>query len=343
MRRENSVMQPLLSVIIPVYNVEKYLKRCVDSIINQTYENLEIILVDDGSPDKSGGICDEYAKTDKRIKVIHQENAGLSGARNSGISAAKGDFITFVDSDDWIDKDMYRQMLEYQRANDLDIVCADTYLVKFSKTDFRPLFENDMIFSGQEALNLILTGKIDNAAWNKIYRTIVFGDVRYPLRRIYEDVATTYKVFAKAAKIGYLKKPFYYYFLKNPNSLIATSFNVKSRYDAFVGYKERYEYAKVNCEQDVVDSCYKLMIKHALSTLTAMYGSGVQLENSKYQNIESVIIENQKANCIYDFNLKNRILLWSFLHCKHIHMIYAYLSGATKKIKNIANKEMANE
>lgn len=333
-------MQPLLSVIIPIYNVEKYLRRCIDSVIKQTYNNLEIILVDDGSPDNSGSICDEYARKDQRIKVIHQENAGLSGARNSGISVANGDFITFVDSDDWIDKDMYSQMLQYQRNNDLDIICADTYLVKFSKTEFRPLFESDLVFKGRDALNLILIGKIDNAAWNKIYRTSIFGDIRYPSRRIYEDVATTYKVFAKASKIGYLKKPFYYYFLKNPNSLIATSFNVKSRYDAFVGYKERYEYAKANCEQNVVGVCYRFMIKHALSTLTAMYGSGSKFEAFKYQNIEFVIIESQKSAYSYELGLKYRILLWSFLHCKSIHKIYAYLSGFTKKIKNMFNKKM---
>lgn len=336
-------MQPLLSVIIPVYNVEKYLRRCLDSVTNQSYNNLEIILVDDGSPDNSGSICDEYAKKDPRIKVVHQENAGLSGARNSGISIAKGDFITFVDSDDWIDKDMYSQMLQCQKNNDLDIVCSDTYLVKFSKIEFRPLFESDLVFNTQEALNLILSGKIDNAAWNKIYRNSVFVDIRYPLRRIYEDVATTYKVFAKAAKIGYLKKPFYYYFLKNPNSLIATSFNVKSRYDAFVGYKERYEYAKANCKHDVVGVCYKFMIKHALSTLTAMYGSGVILENLKYQNIKFVIIDSQKSVYSNKLELKYKILLWSFLHCKSIHKIYAYLSGVTKKIKNIIYKKMADE
>lgn len=120
-------MQPTVSVIVPVYNVEKYLARCVDSITSQTYENLDIILVDDGSTDNSGRICGEYAKKDTRIRVIHQKNKGASAARNCGITAASGNYIGFIDSDDWIDKDMYELLVNTAIEHHADIVRCDTY------------------------------------------------------------------------------------------------------------------------------------------------------------------------------------------------------------------------
>ena len=119
----------LISIIVPVYNVEQYLSRCVDSLVNQTYHNIEIILVDDGSPDRSGEICDEYAKKDKRVKVIHQSNGGLSDARNTALDIAKGDYLMFVDSDDWIEPTMYEEMLSFMEKEQLDLVECGINLV----------------------------------------------------------------------------------------------------------------------------------------------------------------------------------------------------------------------
>ena len=183
---------PRLSVIVPVYKVEKYIHKCIDSILNQTFTDFELILVDDGSPDNCGKICDEYAKRDARIRVIHKENGGLSDARNFGIDAAKGEIIGFVDSDDIIDANMYGDMIRYMDEHDLDVVCADTYVVRNDKKKFNPRYKKDMIFEGQNAVKEILDGTLDNAAWNKIYKRKVIGNVRYPKGRIYEDVATTY-------------------------------------------------------------------------------------------------------------------------------------------------------
>ena len=130
--------KPRLSVIVPVYKVEKYIHNCVESILKQTFSDFEVILVDDGSPDRCGEICDSYAFLDKRIKVIHQSNGGLSAARNKGIEIAQGEIIGFVDSDDEISADMYEKMLQYLDDNQLDIVCADTYSVNQSKTKRKP-------------------------------------------------------------------------------------------------------------------------------------------------------------------------------------------------------------
>ncbi|MBQ0108398.1 MAG: glycosyltransferase family 2 protein, partial [Phascolarctobacterium sp.] len=194
----------MLSVIVPVYKVEKYLPKCVDSIINQTYKDLEIILVDDGSPDNCPAICDEYAKKDSRIKVIHQENGGLCSARNTGIENAEGDFISFIDSDDWIEINMFEEALDYLHKHDLDVVCCDTKVIKGNREIFRPRYRTNMIFNGQEGLNEILAGTLDNSACNKIYKRICIGNVRFPLGRHYEDVATTYLVLANAKKVGFL-------------------------------------------------------------------------------------------------------------------------------------------
>ena len=139
--------KPRLSVIVPVYKVEKYIHNCVDSILKQTFSDFEVILVDDGSPDRCGEICDSYATLDKRIKVIHQSNGGLSAARNKGIEIARGEIIGFVDSDDEISADMYEKMLQYLDDNQLDIVCADTYSVKNEKKTFRPRYPEDKLFS----------------------------------------------------------------------------------------------------------------------------------------------------------------------------------------------------
>ena len=161
---------PRLSIIVPVYNVEKYIHSCINSILNQHFSDFELILVDDGSTDNCGKICDEYASSDKRVRIIHQENGGVSAARNKGIDVSQGEIIGFVDSDDIICADMYQKMVDFMDVHQLDAVCADTYLVKNCKETFRPRYDKDMLFSHLEAINEILDGKLDNAATNKIFK-----------------------------------------------------------------------------------------------------------------------------------------------------------------------------
>jgi len=335
-------MQPLLSVIIPVYNAEKYIERCLNSVVGQTYENLEIILVDDGSPDNSGKICDAYAVKYPGIRVIHQQNYGVSTARNNGIDAAAGEYITFVDPDDWLEQDMYRTMMAYLLTYNLDIICIDTYQVKPNKTVFKPLFAADRIMGRAEALAEILTDGIDNAVWNKIYKRRVMAKVRFPAGRRYEDVATVYKYFAAAETVGYVRKPMYYYFLSNPESFIAGSFNPSSRYDCFRAYLERYNFALLNCDSVTIDGCQKLVIKQALSTLTAVYASGVRLEADKYHNLKETLAAAQKFAQTHKIGAKNKVLLWSFFNCRPLHMLYAHLSSFAKKAKSAVNKVLPN-
>lgn len=320
---------PRLSVIVPVYKVEKYIHKCVDSILNQTFTDFELILVDDGSPDKCGEICDEYAKKDARVRVIHKENGGLSDARNFGIDAAKGEIKGFVDSDDIIDASMYGDMIGYMDEHDLDVVCADTYVVRNDKKKFNPRYNKDMIFEGRNAVKEILDGTLDNAAWNKIYKRSVIGDVRYPKGQIYEDVATTYKFVFAAKRTGYLCRPFYYYF-KRKGSIVASSFNSKSRYDCFKGYKERLEFS-IKENLDCVEMCRALAVETALATLTAFYANKEDEDSDRYKDVVSFLNVNS-AKVKMNLKGKKKFLLWSFSNCRIIHEIYAFLSAMGKRI-----------
>lgn len=320
---------PRLSIIVPVYKVEQYIHKCVDSILNQTFTDFELILVDDGSPDNCGKICDEYVQKDRRVRVIHKENGGLSDARNFGIDAAKGTIIGFVDSDDDIDLDMYKSMIDYLDDNNLDVVCADTYVIRNNKRKFSPRYSENKVFTKKEGTTAILNGSLDNAAWNKIYKRCVIGDVRYPKGRVYEDVATTYKFLFAAKRIGYVPKPFYNYY-KRKGSIVASSFNSKSRYDCFLGYRERLLFA-IDKELDCVKECRTHALSTALSTLTAFYANNENESSDRYLDLNRFIKENQVLPK-KKMRSKDSILLWGFNNCRVINKMYAVLSGLAKKV-----------
>lgn len=324
---------PRLSIIVPVYKVEQYIHKCVDSILNQTYTDLELILVDDGSPDRCGKICDEYALKDARIRVIHKENGGLSDARNFGIDASEGDVIGFVDSDDTIDKNMYSDMLEYMDTNGLDVVCADTFIVRNENKRFNPRYSADKIWSHDEAINEILSGRLDNAAWNKIYKRSVIADIRYPKGRIYEDVATTYKFIFNSKRVGYMSRPFYNYY-KRKGSIVASAFNSKSRNDNFIGYSERLEFARRN-KLSCVQKCEEQCLDTALATMTAFYANDEDETSERFVVVSEFIKKCINSDKEYHLKSKNKILLLFFKNFRSLYKLYAICSAATKKAKNI--------
>lgn len=222
---------PLISVIIPVYNVEKYLHRCLDSVIAQTYQNLEIICVDDGSIDESGRICDQYAVRDARIKVIHQENQGLSAARNRGLDAAEGEYIAFVDSDDYILEDMYKKMLDKLLNYNVDL-CVCQWQYEFS--DGRQVVKKKNIDptiygckSSLEFARFLYMGNYENgvvvAAWNKLYRRALLDKIRFE-GRIHEDDAFNGRIMAKDVSVYVMEEQFYVY-AQNGDSLTNKPFS----------------------------------------------------------------------------------------------------------------------
>lgn len=233
-------MRDLISVIIPVYKVEKYLCRCVDSVLEQTYTNMEIILVDDGSPDNCPVMCDEYARQDSRVKVIHQENAGLSGARNAGIDMAQGQWLAFVDSDDYLAADFLERLYQacVNTGSSLS-VCRWEYVR--GETIPEHGTGETRVYTGREMLaNLYVPdGAYFVVAWNKLYRKELFEDIRYPLGRIHEDEATTYRIYDKVKKAAYVDRSLYGYFV-TPVS-ITRGFNPK-RMDWVTAVAERLDF-----------------------------------------------------------------------------------------------------
>ena len=189
----------LISVVIPVYNVEEYISRCISSILEQTYRNLQIILVDDGSTDKSGEICGEYAKVDRRVTVIHQTNGGLSSARNTGIDKATGEYITFVDSDDFVSKEMVAYLFALAKNNDCDIAISTHNIIRGEKVWKSYNLSGDVKMTPKRCIEkLLYDDGVDTSAWAKLYKLKLFNGVRYPVGKLYEDIATTYKIFLKA-------------------------------------------------------------------------------------------------------------------------------------------------
>jgi len=204
------VKQLKISVIVPVYKVEPYLRKCLDSIVGQTYSNLEIILVDDGSPDNCGAICDEYAAKDDRVIVLHQENAGVSAARNAGLNVSTGDYISFVDSDDWIEPDMYEYLLDAMTVQDADI--ASCGFSRDCDGSAAACEEIEAVTTGAEAISMLIEREqIVEVIWNKLYRAGLWQDLCFPTGMRYEDAAVFHIILDRARKIVFLPQTKYHY------------------------------------------------------------------------------------------------------------------------------------
>lgn len=199
MGRNMSQNNPLVSVIIPVYNVLPYLREALDSVINQSYKNLEIIIIDDGSTDGSGELCDQYF--DSRIKIIHQSNQGLSSARNAGLDLMSGDIVAFLDSDDAFYPHMIQTMLKEMEKSSADIVACNFVW------DRRQSEYGEGLYSSKEALKELINARIETAVWNKIYKRYLWDEIRFPEGHVYEGTRTTYKVLEKANRIQLISVP----------------------------------------------------------------------------------------------------------------------------------------
>ena len=224
-----------ISVIVPVYNVEQYLERCVDSIINQTYTNLEIILVNDGSTDNSGKLCDELAKKDERIRVIHKENGGLSDARNRGIDESESDLVGFIDSDDYIDSDMYEVLLKNLNDTDADLSMCALYDVYNNTPEAQVTNKETWKLSSEQAIRMVMEAKILSVtAVNKLYRKSLFTDLKFEVGKIAEDAFIMIKLLDKCEKIVATNEKKYY--VHRENSITTQKFSTK-----FLNVIEAYE------------------------------------------------------------------------------------------------------
>ncbi|MBQ8619660.1 MAG: glycosyltransferase family 2 protein [Clostridia bacterium] len=257
---------PHISIIIPVYRVEAYLRRCVDSVLAQTYPDCEVILVDDGSPDGSGAICEEYAAKDARVRVIHKENGGLSSARNAGIDAAKGEYLFFVDSDDVVHPQTLETLLRYMEKND-----ADAAIGSFSRfrddeeLSFQPVVSPPLQnLTGVETMHQFFDAGDDTPKYvsscGKLLKRTLFDGIRFPLRRLFEDEYTTYRLYERAKRVVVVDVPLYQYFFND--SGITGTLSLNKRFDEYDAQWERLEFFK----EKSLTALYHKALRHFLHT-----------------------------------------------------------------------------
>ncbi len=219
---------PIISVIVPVYKVEQYLSQCVDSILNQSYDNLEIILVDDGSPDRCPEMCDGYAQKDSRIRVIHKKNGGLSDARNKGIDVAKGDYLYFVDSDDCISEGSVEYLYHLIKKYDAEVAIGGMAITTSLEKPFQQVSSYDHVYDNVSALSEMMYNKrFNHSASAKLYKASLFEGVRYPVGKLYEDLFTTYRVVNQACRIAFGSQVCYYYYIRQ-GSIMQSTFTPKN-------------------------------------------------------------------------------------------------------------------
>lgn len=304
-------MKDKVSIIVPIYKVEAYLDKCVESIVNQTYSNLEIILVDDGSPDNCPKMCDEWAKKDERIRVIHKPNGGLSDARNAGMAVATGEYISFVDSDDFLAE----QYVEFQLKAIMD------NNVKMSACDFCLFYDGDIVSdrvglgiisvsSSEDAIGDILNNrKVRAVAWNKMFhRTLLIGE-EFPQGKYHEDEFFSYRIIHKAGKIAYIDSKLYYY--RQRQGSIMASFNIK-HLEVLDAYLER-----LNLFENEYPELYLKDKTIFCVSCVQFYRTALKADDCDKGEIKSVILENRKK---VRFNAKE------FMSCSSKQKIYVLMS-----------------
>ncbi len=271
----DAMREPLISVIVPIYKVERYLAKCVESILGQTYRNLEIILVDDGSPDRCGAICDAYAGRDLRVKVIHKENGGLSDARNVALDVARGEYITFVDSDDYVAETyvetLYRLVEKY--GCEVSVVSSQSF-VEGGVPEVPQIHEEECCFSALQAIEcMFYQEKFDTAAWAKLYRRSLFeSGIRYPKGLLFEDLPTAYLLFAQGRKVAFSNKRLYYYMWRK-DSIEGSGFTPAKMDSAMRIFDSMDSHSEITSQVENAFRCRMISFSfHILLKMPSRYG-----------------------------------------------------------------------
>lgn len=250
-----------ISIIVPVYNVESYIHRCVKSILSQTMTQLEVILVDDGSTDKSGRICEEYRESDSRVKVVHQENGGLSAARNAGIRLATAEYVIFIDSDDYISQDMMEILYQMAEKNDADMSVCGVYNVYGENCVPQYSREEEFVCTGKETLRHILEGKrIPGTVCNKLIKREIAAQIQFPVGRLYEDAFYTLELIQQLKHVCVTTKPMYYY-VHRPGSITTSKFK-KADLDIIFAYQETMELVREKYPEFLRQAAFRLLWAH---------------------------------------------------------------------------------
>ena len=326
---------PQISVIVPVYNVEKYIHRCVDSILAQTFTDFELILVDDGSPDNCGAVCDEYAAKDSRVVVIHQENGGLSAARNAGIDWAfansNSQWLTFIDSDDWVHKDYLYYLYEAAVSNSVALsmcMCVET----FEYTN-----ENDAIYivhilAPTDAYILKNRG-VTAFACGRLYAKNCFQQLRYPLGKVFEDLFVTYKILFSQRRIAFVSGTLYYYY-QNPESITKRKWTLQ-RMDELEAYEEQlvyfYKSGNIDTFEHILSDYLKALCNHISKIKESDYSNA---EKKRYHHVVQNKLRKSLMWCHKKSNIQLAQLLWVVECAYPVEMKFFWIYIAVKnKIK----------
>lgn len=317
--------EPLITIIVPVYNVEGYLKKCIESILAQTYKNLQIILVDDGSTDNSGYICEDYAQKDKRISVIHKINGGLSSARNAGIDKAEGEFISCIDSDDYVVADFILTLYQHAMNNDADMVVGNFFY--YYENEFKKSHGNGEILkicNTKEAIELIGTGKnFTGSAWGKLYKKELLANIRYPEGKLCEDQFVIYKLILLCQTVVFDSAALYGYTIR-PGSIMSSSITERML-DVIDAAKqnssiilEKFPQLEYICVLRQVDAYFEILNRLTLRSLQNATFLNVVVEAREYicHNLKEIVKDTfniyskkQKGYCIV-FVINPKAFIW---------------------------------
>ena len=334
----------LISIIVPVYNVEPYLRQCLDSVVNQNYQNIEIILVDDGSPDHCGEICDEYARNDSRIIVIHQENAGLSAARNAALDIAHGEYIMFVDSDDWVEPTFCEKALEMVLEHKVEIVIVGYNSAYLNKSIPRVTHTPRILDRTEAIRHMVLDDEpsIVNAVWNKIYHKRLFQNIRFPLGMIAEDGAVQYRLLYTTPKI-YVFDQCLYHYRKRMYSLAGSIaiHNLKTQCHVFQVFYERLLFIKEKLPDPEIIKQQTLNLTQRIIKNRSRLNKTIPEEQRFHDLMTSFLKENKDYLLSLPCDKYTRVYLYSpklysiYIQLAHLKgKLYSFIKSHGKKRRN---------
>ena len=329
---------PKISVIVPVYKVEPYLRKCLDSIVGQTYQNLEIILVDDGSPDKCGEICDEYARRDERIQVIHQDNGGVSAARNAGLKKVTGEWIGWIDPDDWAEPDMFEYLLKNALEMEADIaVCS--HFQEFPNRSVFHGYTETMVLNRESGLELLLQNSLmQNYLWDKLWKAKLFYEICFPVGYTFEDMAIMHRLFIQAQRVICLPKAEYHY-LQRAGSIVSDS-SLDNRINHYRSSKNRLDEMQKDWPQ-FVPLLEAQCVASASSVWTAYYGNPAEKQKQYREQIKEIAAFSKKhcqnALKVTRAGRAGRIIMRLTPYANPLAFAIAYMGSQLYKLKKGRN------
>lgn len=284
----------MISIIVPIYNVQQYLSKCIESIFAQSFRDIEIILVDDGSTDECPQMCDEFAKQDCRIRVIHKKNGGLSDARNAGMKVAQGEWIYFLDSDDWMHPEALQTLYDFAKENNCDVVQGGLYYAYEDHLLYRQPSRKELkqcVLDNEDAMHqLVVNDRVKNFAWGKLYKTELIRGVEFPVGKYFEDSFWQHLIMHRVKKYGIVDDPLYYY--RQRENGISGNFSERNL-DLLKGYEERISFIKRNYPE-----LEKEMILAYWKVLNSFCSTAESLELQKFAEYKKLVLQKYDFSCV---------------------------------------------